>query len=1120
MKKLLKPKRSRYPVSKLSLKMKLSTLFMFASFFIMQANTSYSQRTKVTLDLKDATIEEVINKIEGSTDFRFVYKIKDVDLKRIVTVKVKKKRVSAILNNLFNSSTTTYSIIDRQIFLVERSIPLQYKTLNTALKLQQKYTVNGIVQDEKGLPLPGANLVEKGTTNGVTTDFDGKFSISEVDENAILVVSYIGFTTKEIAVNNQTDLTITLIEDAAGLEEVIVVGYGTLKSKDITGAIVSVNSKKFNQGVVNSPAQLLQGKASGVRITSTSGEPGAPIRVVIRGNGSIRSGNGPLWVIDGVPIDSSAELPSDDTGTGSQTGKNPLNFLNPDDIATIDVLKDASATAIYGSRGSNGVIMVTTKRGKSGATKITYGSYVSVSSVAGKIDLLNASEFIAATDALSAREGVVNTSVFDANIDTDWQDELFRTAYSFNHNLSMSGGTDKTQYRASLNFLDQEGIIETSSFKRLSARVNLSTLALNDKLKIDLNLTTSFNRDNAVPRGNSASENGELIISTLLANPTYPTHDETGDFFNFPGASSLNPLEFLDAKTDFTKTIRTLGNISATWQLTKGLSYRLNFAIDYMKSTRNAELAVNDLGGEIRPDGIVSISDIEHSNQLIENTLTYDFDLNNNHDLTLLLGHSYQQFDSRWYSVQSQGFNTSELSAIDVPGIATVYDVSPLSGGRTKSELQSFFGRASYTYKDRYLLNATLRADGSTKFGANNKYGYFPSFALGWRISEEDFMASSDFFQNLKLRGGWGRTGNQEIPVGVTSASFNTGTNEGYFMNGTSLTSGITFARTPNEDLQWEVGVQTNIGLDFGVLEGKLYGSVDYFIKETTNQFVAISTKAPSPTSTAWTNLGGSVVNKGLDVSLGGIVIDNDDFQWTLDGNISFINSEIKDMPFSLLTTGSVSGTGLSGAQVVGYINGEELGAFYVHKHLGYDADGNNIFEDIDDNGVINGDDRQVVGSGLPNLIYGINSYMQYKNMDFSFGITGVGGNQIYSNTRNAYFSTATLNGGLNVPKEIAAIEGESVSNSNATSSLFVEDGDFLRLSNATIGYNFKPESINWLESARIYVTGQNLFVITDYSGFDPEVDTPKGGSATAYGIDFANYPRARTFLLGFNVSF
>jgi TonB-dependent starch-binding outer membrane protein SusC len=1075
----------------------------------------FSQNAKIVIDADETlSVDQVFDLIKNQTDYTFIYKS---DLFRDTPgVYLKKGTIKAhrLLEKSLSAGNFDYAFTEDKTIIVKKKPEIVQPSIP-----EQETTVTGIVTDNLGDPLPGASILEKGTTNGTQSDFDGNFSISIADENATLVISYLGFSTKEIAVNGQTNLTVILAEDAAGLEEVVVVGYGTQKSKDITGAIASVSSKKFNQGVVSSPGQLLQGKASGVRITSTSGEPGAPIKVAIRGNGSIRSGNGPLWVIDGVPIDSGAELPSGGTGTGSQTGKNPLNFLNPDDIANIDVLKDASATAIYGSRGSNGVILVTTKRGESGAAKITYGSYMSASSVAGKLNMLDATEFKSATDALAAREGVANTSIFDPNLNTDWQDELFRTAFSFNHNLSISGGTDKTQYRASMNYLDQKGIIETSSFERLSARVNLSSLTLNDKLKLDLNFTTSFNRDNAVPRGNSASENGELIISTLLANPTYPTH-ENGDFFNFPGASSLNPLELLDAKTDFTKTMRTLGNISATLEVAKGLSYKLNFGLDYQKSTRNEELAVNDLGGEVTPDGIVSISDIENSSQLIENTLTYDFDLNDDHDLKLLLGHSYQKFDTRRYSVQSQGFSTSELSAIDVPNIATVYDVNPLSGARIKSELQSFFGRATYAYKDRYLLNATLRADGSTKFGENNKYGYFPSFALGWKITEEDFMASSNFFQNLKLRAGWGQTGNQEIPVGVTSASFNTGTGQGYFIDGTSLTSGITFARTANEDLQWEVGVQTNVGLDFGVLGGQLYGSVDYFIKETTNQFVAVSTKAPSPTSTAWTNLDGSVENKGLDVSLGGIIVDNDDFQWTLDGNVSFINSEIKDMPFSLLTTGNLSGTGLSGAQVVGYINGEELGAFYVHKHLGYDADGNNIFEDVDGNGVINGDDRQVVGSGLPNLIYGINSYMQYKNMDFSFGITGVGGNQIYSNTRNAYFSTATLNGGLNVPDEIAAIEGESVSNSNATSSLFIEDGDFLRLSNATLGYNFKPSSIDWMESARVYVTGQNLFTITDYSGFDPEVDTPKGGSATAYGIDFANYPRARTFLIGFNVSF
>jgi iron complex outermembrane receptor protein len=972
--------------------------------------------------------------------------------------------------------------------------------------------ISGTVTDETGAPLPGATIRIKGTVNGTVTDLDGKFSI-EAGSDAVLQISYLGYNLQEISVNGQSDIAVQLEPDATQLEELVVVGYGTQKRSDVTGAIASVKREDFNQGVITNPVDLLQGKMAGVNIAATSGEPGATQNVIIRGIGSLRSGTQPLYVVDGFLLDNSS------TGVAS----NPLNFLNPNDIESMDVLKDASATALYGSRASNGVVVITTKKGKEGATKINFSASTAISSIANTIDVFSADEFrrqvVAAGGALD-----------DFGANTNWQDELTQTAVSSDINFSMSGATKNNfSYFASVGFQDQEGILKNSELKRYSGKLNMNQKTWNGRLNIDYNLTASHT-ENLRP-----SITG-TISDMLSLNPTVaPYTDGKPTLLN---TNALNPLAVYDLYSDNAANNRILATIAPSIEILNGLTYKMNLGVDFSSTDRYEQYkpykaVINESNVS---DGSLDVAISSNANKLVENTLTYNWN-NYKHNVTVLGGHSYQTFLDETRITSYRGFADNNIEPRYQDHNSTTEYPTTVNSSAVKNELQSFFGRLNYIYADKYLFTATFRADGSSKFGDNNKYSYFPSFALGWNLNKEDFMASS-VFSNLKLRGSWGKTGNQEIPAKITKASYSedrlatgSGSLSTYPIdtNASSLDSypyGIVFTRLANPNLQWEVSTQIDLGIDFAVFDNRLTGTLDYFNKVSSNILLEVVPADPvQPTSTYWNNIANMKIhNSGVELSLNYNSNEQRDFTYTVGGNITFIQNEVKDSPYSVLTTGAAQGAGQTGATINGYINNEPIGAFYMLQFDGIGENGLNQFKDVNGDGEVLDNDRSVVGSAIPKFIYGFQMNLRYKAFDLGLNFNGTSGSKIYNHTAMSLFTKAQLSRSNNTTGFAAEFPEESFNNSNTVSTRFLENGSFFRLNNTTLGYNVDSDKIglgNVFQNIRFTLTGQNLFVLTDYSGFDPEVNT---GSTSAgvqtFGIDRFTYPRARTISLSLNLIF
>jgi iron complex outermembrane receptor protein len=983
----------------------------------------------------------------------------------------------------------------------------------THLMVQQSTVlVTGKVTDDTGSPLPGVNILEKGTNNGTITDSDGNYQMTVTSQESVLIFSFVGTATQEVKVGKQTEITIQLLPDAKTLSEIVVVGYGTQKRSDVTGAIASVKSEDFNKGVFTNAGELLQGKLAGVNITANSGEPGAAQNVIIRGIGSLRSGTQPLYVVDGLLLDNS--------NNGFDT--NPLNFLNPSDIESIDVLKDASAAAVYGSRASNGVVVITTKKGKSGKTEMNFSISTGVSSLSRKIPVFSADEF---RGQVVAEGGLLED--FDGN--TDWQDELSQRGVSTNANFSLSGASNKFSYFASLGLQDQEGILKNSNLKRYSGKLNMTQKALNDKLNIEYNLTAS-RTENLRPQINPT------ISDMLSLNPTIPAYtDGEPTLLNI---NALNPLKRNELYSDLAINNRILASISPSVEIVKGLVYKLNVGVDYSTTNRDVQFKpfpeiVNEANIS---NGSLTNTITANTNELVENTLTYNWN-KNAHSVVVLAGHSYQKFLDEARAVNFLGFANNNIDPRYQDQTSSTTFPTTVVSNAEKNELQSFFGRLNYGFSDKYLVTATLRADGSSKFGDNNKYGYFPSVALGWNIINEKFMSNS-FFQNLKIRASWGQTGNQEIPAKITQASFS---ESRLVTGGSSLNTypidptatsidgypfGITFTRLANPNLQWEVSTQTDIGIDFALLDYRLTGTLDYFNKRSTNILLEVQPADPvQPTDRFWTNINDMIIqNNGLELSLNYKGNSQRNFSYSIGGNVTYIRNKVTDSPFTVLTTGAASGSGQTGATINGYVNNEAIGAFYMLEFDGIGDNGLNKFKDTNGDGAVLDNDRRVVGNSIPDFIYAFNMNFKYKDFDLGFNFNGVAGNQIYNHTTMTLFSKAQLTRSNNTTDFATQFPNESASNSNTVSTRYLENGSFLRLNNATLGYNLRSNKIglgNALQNIRLSITGQNLFTITEYSGFDPEVNTGSTlGEIQTFGIDRFTYPRARTFLFSLNVTF
>jgi TonB-dependent starch-binding outer membrane protein SusC len=972
----------------------------------------------------------------------------------------------------------------------KRLLPALLVTLLLALQtFAQQKTISGRVTDNTGAPVPGVTVAVKGTNLATQTANDGTYRLS-VPENAnTLVFSAVGYGNIEGAITGST-VDIALQATSANLNEVVVVGYGTARKRDLTGSVASVKAKDFNQGVFASPDNLIQGKVAGVQVLNNSGAPGGATTIRIRGISSIRSGNSPLIVVDGVPLSGGSSQPGLGTALGGAPGDNPLNFINSNDIASMDVLKDASATAIFGSRGANGVIVITTKKGSSGAPKIEFSAQVGASNMLRQIDVLDATGYRAALKEYNQPGG-------DFGGDVDAMDEILRTAYTQNYNFAVSGGNENGRYRLSTGYLNQEGIVKESGFKKLSTSLTSSfKFTESKKLGLDFNFLYANTTTNAAPISNDAGFQGSLIGTALQWNPTHPLRLPNDSIWvnNQLGATTVNPLALLAAFEDKTVLNNIIASISPSYKIMRNMEVRMLYAMNYSQAERRTEIRnwLNLTGN----NGSAQIQNNRQVNQTLNYTLSYTPQLTKNISLNTVIGYEYLKYDYIGSGMSSNRF-------FDYPGLrytdymqnSPAVDRGMYSFAPPINELQSYFARATFSFGDRFLLTGTFRADGSSKFGENNKYGYFPSVAGAWNISNENFLRSSKTVSNLKLRASWGQTGNQEFPSGVAVRRVNIGT-----LDNTSV------ANFENPDVKWETNTMWNVGVDFGLMDNRLTGTVDYFNRKTTDPLFSATPIQPAPSSgVIWQNLDASILNSGFEFALNWAVIRNENMTWNIGGNIAFLKNEVQDLKGSY-QTGGLHGQGISGATSQLIVADQPLNVYYLRKFEGIDkATGQSIYAE----------NEKLFYSGSPNpkQIYGITTDFNWNKLFAVANFNGAAGHYLYNNTANSVINVGNI-GTRNIDARIPG-SGENSSNAIAPSTRYLEKGDYLKLANMTIGYKIgnlgKP-----FKNVTVSLTGQNLFVISGFSGFDPEVNVDKNvGGIPSAGIEYIPYPSARTILLG-----
>ena len=951
--------------------------------------------------------------------------------------------------------------------------------------------VTGKVTDEKGEPLPGVSVVVKGTTVGILTDMEGKYALNVQGPDVTVEFSFVGYIPQAVVVGNRSTINVKLIEKNISIEQVVVVGYGKVNKKDITGAVSTVTVKEMNKGVFSSPAQMLQGKVPGLNITR-NGDPTSTPSITLRGPSTLRTGAAmePFYVIDGVP--------------GAL-----IESVAADDIVTMDVLRDASSTAIYGARAANGVIMITTKRSKAGQSYVNFNTYMAVENVANKIEMLTASEL---RNYLKA----VNKVPFDDNGgNTVWQDEVTRTGISQNYNLSFGGGTDKTIYGVSINYLEDQGIIKTSSLDRWTARMNVEQKAFDDKVTVGLNLTNSTTNRQIV--------NSNVFSNMLKYLPTVNIFKADGTYFeNTQNSNYYNPVALLNNDLDFRKTINQLANFTLKVNILPSLTYNANVSLQNTETQDNQyskQASTMHLGA----NGYAIRSEYNNKSTVAENYLTFD-KVFAKHSLKVLLGYSWQEdktndgfqaansnfiTDDLLYNNLSLGSSPEKVTNADRFGTATIQTL----------QIVSLYSRLNYQYNNKFLLQATVRRDGSSAFGANNQWGTFPSASVGWKIINEPFMAKMKYVSDLKLRIGYGVSGNSlgfdpmisKLKYGVTGVTY---------INGVQIQAvGVT--QNENPDLKWESTAMTNIGLDFGFLNNRITGTIEVYNKQTSDliwNYPVSTTKYLYPYLIA--NVG-KISNKGIEFQLNATPVRTNNFQWTTSFNVSKNVNKVESLSndqfptFTRIETASIGGKGQSGNPTQVIKEGEPIGTFFVRQYAGRNDKGVSMFYKA------NGDTSKVVtvadfaqsGSAQPKLMYGWSNDFTYKNFDFSFFLRGVSGNKILNGT------LATLNdvnnaSNNNIPKFSLGEPATDV-NSFYYSTRYIENGSYIRLDNATLGYTLKLNSTK-IKSARFYITSNNLFVITKYRGIDPEINL--GGIEP--GIDNNNfYPKTRTFMIGVNLN-
>ncbi|WP_339867044.1 TonB-dependent receptor [uncultured Algoriphagus sp.] len=976
--------------------------------------------------------------------------------------------------------------------------------------LAQEAQVRGKVTEE-GMALPGVSILVKGTTQGTTSDIDGEYKLN-VAPSSILVFSFIGYATQEVNVGDRSEINVVMIPDFTTLDDVVVVGYGTVKKSDLTGSVSSVKNEEINAFPAANVMQALSGRASGVQVKQNTGAPGAPVSVRIRGTNSIQGSNEPLYVIDGFPY----------------TGSNPTIVSN-NDIESMEILKDASATAIYGSRGANGVIIITTKRGKAGKTTVDFETSYGVQTIRKKLDLMNAEEYMQFYNEQAVNDNLApyfsQQEIDNAGEGYDWQDLVFTNAPIKNTNFSVNGGSDKTQFSVSGTVFDQEGIIKGSSYKKYSIRAYFSQ-NINKMLSLDYGATLT---KNSIETRNSSGGNrgGSMIGGAISAPPTLTPYNDDGSYtvlataYPFISNVLINPLNQINEQTSESEANIVLANAALNFMPIEGLTLRIYGGVENNDSRSNNYTTLNYINSQ----GSASVSSSRNLSLLSENTLTYSKVFADRHSLTALIGATYQDFSSEFLNGSGTGFlsditESYDLGSAENPGIPGT--------GYSYSVLISYLARVNYSLDNKYLFTASMRTDGSSKYSDGNKWGYFPSAAFAWKVKEENFLKDVSAISELKFRTSFGYTGSQAIGAYATLNQLNSGKT----VFGDALYNTFAPGTTLPGNLRWETTQQADVGFDIGFMQNRLILTVDAYIKNTKDLLNTVQLPSSLGFVRTIQNVG-EIQNKGLELTADALIFDSD-FKWNVNANISFNRTNVVKL---------YGGQDILGGSVnVTFINdntsllreGEQMSVFFGYMNDGYDENGKEIYKDLSGaegvpDGLINQFDKAIIGNPNPDFYYGINSVMSYKNFDLSLFIQGSQGNDIVN--VSAIGNTLDYGFGLNMLKEVYD-DHWTPENADAKypvitrnlnmrySDRLVEDGSFVRLRNIQLAYNLPVQNlgIDWLRNLQIYGSGQNLLTLTKYSWWDPEVNSQGGSNAIGQGIDHYSYPTAKSITFGIKV--
>lgn len=1088
----------KIPINHFLLIMRTTIFLLFTCVFCSMAELSYTQNARVTINKRNATIKEILNEIEKQTDYLFIYN-DEVNANKKVSVKAKQEAVSSVLNSMLKDKDMNYSMEGNHIILSTNKKESS-ETRTEIIAQQQQKIIRGRVTDANGQYLPGVTVRIKGTSSGTTTDINGYYSLNNVPDNAILTFSFVGMGTKEIEVNNQTTINVSLQEESIALQEVVAIGYGVQRKGDVTSAVASVKAEDFNIGKIGDAAELVKGKIAGLSITKGSGDPNAESTIRLRGVISLEGSSTPLVLIDGI--------------------EGSLTTVAPENIVSIDVLKDASAAAIYGTRGANGVILITTNSGKrDSTTKANYSGYLSVSEFGKTLDFMGPDEI---------RLGL--TDFTDKGYDTNWLEAITREAFTHNHNFNIIGGTEKTTYSGDFSYRKEEGVIIDTYNEEMRMSFDVSHWMMNDMLKVDLNIVKGLHKNSAT----NASNNGESNIyrQAVIRNPTEPIWNDDGTFYeNFQINYYYNPVGMIkERKGGYdSEWTRITGNITIEpvkgWETNLMLATRRSNAHDkgYYTSEYYSQKMDNHTGYAYH-----SQSDSQTDN--LELTSKYNKTVQN-HRLNILAGYSYQ------YSV-NQGFNANNY---DFPNDFFQYN-NLLIGGALKegkagmgsykndNKLIGFFGRISYGFANKYNALLSIRREGSSKFGKNHKWGDFPSASLGWTISNEEFMKNIDWLNNLKLRAGYGVTGVIPNSSYLSLTRYNFG--RSYYYEDGEWKPGLEIASNPNPDLKWEKSAEVNIGLDYSLLENRLGGTIDIYNKKTSDMLWWFDVPTPPNLYPQTIANVGKMQNRGIEVAINAIPIQSGNFEWNTTLTASHNENKLLSLSNDLYETANEHDEAWLGEPITIPTQrlevGKSIGNFFGLKSIGVSENGLWLIEnpqtgeaeEFTDNMLNNDQYRQYLGNGMPKVYLGWTNTFRYENFDLSFVMTSQLGFKILNEPRAFYENNSIAYNRLKSVLEPPYGGKYTLSSSQKQTivSYYLENGNFLKLTNLTVGYTIPLHRNIFVKNIRAYVSGENLFCITGYNGLDPELSN---NNVLSMGIDWRDkYPITRSFTFGINITF